>query len=169
MKKIFEIANEIKIPALELVDTFKKLNIPVRNHMSEISPEQEQLLLNHLKEESKALKERMRLDKEIEQRTLARLRGIAPQMAKNIPKIIKECQKCKKRTVANIHGKVSDMFDMNMGEFSYNGYVLEGLNIGGADYIEFDFCISCGQMQGKFPIDWKKIQSDNFSDDEDDE
>ena len=67
------------------------------------------------------------------------------------------------------HGKVSDMFDMNKGEFKYSGYVLSGINIGSGDYIKFAFCISCGQIQGEFPVDWKKIQEENFDDSDEDD
>jgi hypothetical protein len=32
-----------------------------------------------------------------------------------------------------------------------DGYVPKGFGIGGGDYIVFQFCVSCGQIQGNFP------------------
>jgi hypothetical protein len=34
----------------------------------------------------------------------------------------------------------------------HDGYVPRALGIGGGDYIEFEVCLNCGQMQGKYPI-----------------
>jgi hypothetical protein len=34
----------------------------------------------------------------------------------------------------------------------HNGYVPEDMNIGGIDYLEFRFCLDCGQMQNKWPL-----------------
>lgn len=31
------------------------------------------------------------------------------------------------------------------------GSVPHDMNIGGGDYIEFEFCLECGQIQGEFP------------------
>jgi hypothetical protein len=33
-----------------------------------------------------------------------------------------------------------------------DGYVPDDLGIGGGDYVEFDMCLTCGQVQGKFPL-----------------
>ena len=35
------------------------------------------------------------------------------------------------------------------------GYVPSSLNIGGGDYVEFKYCLSCGQIQGKWPAKLK--------------
>ena len=37
-------------------------------------------------------------------------------------------------------------------EQEHYGYVPNGLNIGGGDYCEIDYCLECGQLQGEFPI-----------------
>ena len=35
----------------------------------------------------------------------------------------------------------------------HNGYVLDDINIGGGfgDYIDLDYCLNCGQIQGEWP------------------
>jgi hypothetical protein len=43
----------------------------------------------------------------------------------------------------------------------YNGYVPEGIVIGDGgygDYISFEFCLECGLIQGKFPINDAKVK-----------
>ena len=32
------------------------------------------------------------------------------------------------------------------------GYVPRDLGIGGGDDVQFDYCLDCGQIQGKFPL-----------------
>jgi len=64
-----------------------------------------------------------------------------------------QCQKCESQRVVSIMGKTSDMFAMTSekGE-SYEGYVPDNIGIGSGDYIEFDYCLNCGQIQGSFPV-----------------
>jgi hypothetical protein len=38
-----------------------------------------------------------------------------------------------------------------MATFSHRGYVPDDMGIGGGDYVEFDYCLQCGQIQGRFP------------------
>lgn len=44
------------------------------------------------------------------------------------------------------------MCDVQSEGFSHDGYVPDGLGIGGGDYLNFSFCLDCGQMQGEFPV-----------------
>jgi translation initiation factor IF-2 len=53
-KKIFELAKELDIGALDLVEQLKTLGINVRNHMSTITDEEFDLLQKHLKKEEEA-------------------------------------------------------------------------------------------------------------------
>jgi hypothetical protein len=39
------------------------------------------------------------------------------------------------------------------------GYVPCDIGIGKGDYLEFDYCLECGQMQGTFPIPDEVVQS----------
>ena len=62
------------------------------------------------------------------------------------------CQKCKSEKTASVVAKCSDMCNFETTEYEKNGYVPEGFGIGGGDYINFEYCLDCGQIQGKFPI-----------------
>jgi hypothetical protein len=32
------------------------------------------------------------------------------------------------------------------------------MGIGGGDYVEFDYCLNCGQIQGQFPLNKTKVE-----------
>jgi len=67
---------------------------------------------------------------------------------------MKTCQKCKSKRILSVCGKTSDMCSIRFqGKDSY-GYVPGGFNIddGSGDYLEFDLCLDCGQVQGKWPV-----------------
>lgn len=68
-----------------------------------------------------------------------------------------KCIKCKSDRIISVNGKCSDCFSALYNDIHYNGYVPE-IGIGdGGDYIEFDFCLECGQIQGQFPISEEKV------------
>lgn len=50
-----------------------------------------------------------------------------------------------------ISAKSSDMNLVRFGEKEKDGYVPSDMGIGGGDYIEFEWCLDCGQIQGTFP------------------
>jgi hypothetical protein len=63
-----------------------------------------------------------------------------------------KCDKCGSERVLSISAKCSDQFSANYCGYDYTGYVLEGIGIDdGEDYINFDFCLECGQLQGTWP------------------
>ena len=62
-----------------------------------------------------------------------------------------ECITCNSNRIVYISGKSSDLNYIRIGEAEHEGYVPYGLGIGGSDYIEFEFCLNCGQIQGGFP------------------
>lgn len=69
------------------------------------------------------------------------------------------CQRCGHRAVASCTGKTSDLFGMKWpGGKEQWGYVpphdLIGLREGGAssDYVNFSWCLVCGQIQGEWPV-----------------
>ena len=64
------------------------------------------------------------------------------------------CQSCGAVAVVEVCGKTSDMCCMRHLHREYDGYVLRDMGVGEGDYLEFDFCVQCGQIQGEFP---KKI------------
>ena len=62
------------------------------------------------------------------------------------------CLRCGSKRILGVGGKCSDLCDLWYGEQTMDGYVPEGLNIGGGDYIEFRLCLECGQVQDQFPV-----------------
>lgn len=43
------------------------------------------------------------------------------------------------------------MFSAHIDGKRHEGYVASDMGIGGGDYIEFGYCLDCGQIQGEFP------------------
>lgn len=65
------------------------------------------------------------------------------------------CIRCKADRIMSVSGKVSDRLWMEYLKtgVEYIGYVPTGLGIGGNDYLEFDYCLACGQIQDEnFPF-----------------
>ena len=72
------------------------------------------------------------------------------------------CQKCKSERVASINGKCSDMcFFKVPGYETRNGYSPQGVGLKNSygDYVEFDYCLECGQIQGKFPVSEESVKA----------
>ena len=63
-----------------------------------------------------------------------------------------KCQKCGSKRVGWVNAKCSDCCATGIDEKEQDGYVPDDLGIGNGDYVEFDFCFNCGQIQGKFPL-----------------
>ena len=64
------------------------------------------------------------------------------------------CQKCKAVSLVSISSKSSDLNFFRHLHREHDGYVLRDMGIGSGDYVEFTFCVNCGQIQGNWP---KKI------------
>ena len=64
------------------------------------------------------------------------------------------CQNCKSDKIVSITGKTSDRCNTRdrYTDTESDGYVPRDLNIGGGDYLEFDFCRECGTIQGRWPV-----------------
>jgi hypothetical protein len=62
--------------------------------------------------------------------------------------------KCGSNRIVSVNAKCSDLCNVQLpsGE-ELDGYVPDNLNIGGGDYIGFEFCMDCGRIQDEFPID----------------
>ena len=66
---------------------------------------------------------------------------------------MKNCQRCNSNRTIEICGKTSDCFDARYKDRNYEGYVLTNIGIGDdSDYIFFNYCLDCGQIQGEFPV-----------------
>lgn len=61
-----------------------------------------------------------------------------------------ECIKCKSVRLVDVSAKCSDLFSMTYLGKDYDGYVPHDMGIGGGDYIEFIYCLQCGQIQDNF-------------------
>lgn len=60
--------------------------------------------------------------------------------------------KCGSERIVSVNSKCSDLCFVSYKGMEHNGYVPYDLGIGGGDYVEFDYCFDCGQIQGQFPI-----------------
>lgn len=63
-----------------------------------------------------------------------------------------ECMRCGSERILDVSAKTSDRFAMFMNGKEYNGYVPADIGIGGSDYMEFLYCLECGQIQDNFPV-----------------
>lgn len=61
---------------------------------------------------------------------------------------------CGSDRIVSISGKTSDLCSTTFKNMEHNGYVPKdiGLQDTTGDYIVLDYCLTCGQIQGKFPI-----------------
>ena len=63
-----------------------------------------------------------------------------------------KCRVCESERIANVHGHCRDSCHVTFGSLESEGYVPDGLNIGGGDCVEFDYCLDCGSIQAQFPV-----------------
>ena len=70
------------------------------------------------------------------------------------------CQRCNSERTAEVGGKCSDLCGVSIGDYSHDGYVPRDMGIGGGDYISFDYCLDCGQIQGTFPLGKCQLETD---------
>lgn len=64
------------------------------------------------------------------------------------------CIHCGKETIIGVSCKCSDMFYSIINGVEYHGYQnIPDVFGNEEDYVDFDFCSSCGRIQAKFPID----------------
>ena len=76
-----------------------------------------------------------------------------------------KCQKCNSDRILYIDGKTSDKCYCEYQDFEIDGYVPSdiGLEDKSGDYIQFEYCLECGQIQGTWPIkdiilrEWQEI------------
>lgn len=69
------------------------------------------------------------------------------------------CQRCNSDRVVNINAKASDLFLVLIGDKEENGYLPKDMGIGGGDYLAMDYCLECGQVQGKFPLPITELEN----------
>jgi hypothetical protein len=69
------------------------------------------------------------------------------------------CQKCGSDRVAKVSGKTSDMCSVNFAGKSQDDYVPGDMGIGSGDYLRITYCLDCGQLQGKFPLELTEMET----------
>lgn len=63
------------------------------------------------------------------------------------------CQRCKSPRIARVSAKCDDRFTYEAPDRTLRGsYVPHFTGIGNGDYVCFQYCLECGQLQGTFPI-----------------
>jgi hypothetical protein len=62
------------------------------------------------------------------------------------------CKNCSGDRIVTISAKCSDLCVVRYDGKEHVGYVPNGIGIGGDDYVEFHYCLFCGQIQDKFPM-----------------
>lgn len=67
---------------------------------------------------------------------------------------MKTCQQCESTRLATISAKCSDMCSAGVqgGWSQEEGYVPSRMGIGSGEYIEIEWCLNCGQIRGKWPM-----------------
>jgi len=88
-----------------------------------------------------------------------------------IPDDSKSCSKCNSHRLASVSGKTSDLNFISFGNQERDGYVPDDMGLGGGDYIEFDYCLDCGFIDGEWPHPPTAIETgtDDADDEEDDD
>jgi len=66
---------------------------------------------------------------------------------------MKTCQRCSSKRVFSVTAKCSDCCCVDgPGRQTTDGYVPDDIGIGGGDYVEMQWCLDCGQIQGTWPL-----------------
>lgn len=64
----------------------------------------------------------------------------------------KLCQTCRSARLVSVIAKADEFCVIEIAGKRRLGSVPKEINIGGDEYLEFRYCLSCGQMQGAFPV-----------------
>jgi len=64
-----------------------------------------------------------------------------------------ECQHCKSERLMTVNAKCDDRCSINYDDMERHDYVLDFIGIGGGDYVNFEYCLDCGRIQGDFPVE----------------
>lgn len=68
------------------------------------------------------------------------------------------CQKCESDRLVSIGGKTSDCCYALIKGRQHDGYVPSDMGVGGGDYLKFELCLNCGQVQGQFPLPISELE-----------
>ncbi len=76
------------------------------------------------------------------------------------------CIKCKSDRIANVSSKASDLHWVSIAGIEKDGYLPSDMGIGGGDYTSFNWCLDCGQIQDKFPLELCALEKGETEDGE---
>lgn len=71
---------------------------------------------------------------------------------------------CPNQRIASVSGKTDDRCNVNIGSNGQSDYVPRDMGIGGGDYLQFCYCLECGQIQGKWPLPITKLEESDDND-----
>ena len=75
----------------------------------------------------------------------------------------KTCSRCQSTRIARVTAKCSDLCYVKIeGVGEHDGYAPTDMGIGTkdtcGDYVEFSWCLDCGQIQGRWPVKQTEIE-----------
>jgi len=73
--------------------------------------------------------------------------------------------KCGSERIAYVSAKCSDMCNVSIGAKELNDCVPRDMGIGHGDYVEFSYCLDCGQIQGEFPLEKTDLEGSEEEED----
>ncbi|MCS7013400.1 MAG: hypothetical protein RMI34_06005 [Chloroherpetonaceae bacterium] len=68
------------------------------------------------------------------------------------------CQTCLSTRLIKVTAKTSEYCLVEMAGQRRLGSVPNDMNIGGDEYLEFQYCLDCGQVQGRFPLPTTELE-----------
>lgn len=70
------------------------------------------------------------------------------------------CQHCKSARLLFVQAHASDMFVVQVGSESKDGYLPGDLGLGGGDDLTMELCLDCGRVQGQWPLPPCELETD---------
>lgn len=75
-------------------------------------------------------------------------------------KIMSVCINCGcGNRIVSFCSKTTDCNSVTIGEKEHYGYVPSGMNVGSGDYLDFELCLNCGTVQGKWPVPQTELET----------
>lgn len=74
---------------------------------------------------------------------------------------IDKCQKCSSKRIASILSHAADRHIVWIGTVEHVDYLPRDMGIGGGDDNQFTYCLDCGQIQGKWPLEKTELEKQN--------
>lgn len=75
------------------------------------------------------------------------------------------CQRCNSSRIANVLAHCSDSCYISVAGKSQSDYPPKDMGFSGGNSVSFEYCLDCGQMQGKFPIPPCKLEESGVDND----